>query len=96
VLLTPDTAISKGWILKNNGTCTWTQDYSFVAVTEELMGGLATWNFPRTFPPGSEFPLSMDFVSPSLEGSYVAGWSVRDAKGVEFGRIAFLIVVKNP
>ncbi len=96
VLVPPNTAFSKTWTLVNLGSCTWTTDYSLVALTDEIVSGDKKQDVWVDIPPGMGIEFVFDLISPSQEGSYEVVWSFRNGQSVEFGRISFLIVVQNP
>ncbi|HSS98697.1 MAG TPA: NBR1-Ig-like domain-containing protein, partial [Terriglobales bacterium] len=79
----------KTWVLKNIGTCTWTQGFSLVFIQGELMGAKGTTQF-KDFTsvdilPGDHITLKMTFVAPKDQGTYQGYWMLRGADGILFG-----------
>lgn len=82
----PDRPFTKTWKLKNNGSCTWTSDYTIVFDSGDAMGGPAS--FPLTgvnIPPGSDIEISVDLTAPEESGSYRGDWKLRNPAGQSFG-----------
>jgi hypothetical protein len=90
-ILEPGEDFQKIWAIRNSGTCTWDEGYTFVFIAGD----------PRIDPYNFEFKNSSDFVSggeainiainltaPLEEGTYEGHWRMRSDSGYYFGTIA--------
>jgi polar amino acid transport system substrate-binding protein len=87
--LPPGTSFSKGWRVRNTGTCTWDSSYALIPVSgntpEARMGGVPI-PVQGTVQPGQEYDFFANLVSPLTPGTYVEYWSMRNgASGLLFG-----------
>jgi len=82
--LDPGAQFTKVWRLRNVGTCTWTEDYSFVFVDGEGMGERTVW-LPEDVEPGDSLDLSVELVAPTKAGDYRGEWMLRDEDKDRFG-----------
>lgn len=87
-----DTEVSAGssfvktWRLKNNGSCTWTSNYSVVFDNGDAMGGPASTPFTSgTVSPGQVVDISLTLTAPQNQGTYRGEWKLRNSAGTEFG-----------
>lgn len=81
----PGTAFTKTWTLKNEGTCTWTTDYSVVFVSGSAMSAPTSQPISNTaVAPGESVTISMSFNAPNTAGAYRAEFKLRTAEGVIF------------
>lgn len=84
----PGQAFSKGWRIKNSGTCTWDSGYNFVFTRGNnnlaRMGGLPT-PVKGTVAPGQTYDMFVDLVAPVVPGVYQAFWTMRAPSGLLFG-----------
>ena len=80
----PGEHFRKTWRVYNNGTCTWTPQYSFVYVSGDQMSG-NNINIPATVAMGQTFDLSVDLIAPSSPGTYKGYWQMRAPQGTNFG-----------
>jgi hypothetical protein len=81
----PGTAFTKTWTLRNEGTCTWTIDYSLVFVSGSSMGAPASQPISdKPVAPGQTVVISVPFVAPAGAGAYKAEFKLRTAEGVIF------------
>ncbi len=81
----------KTWRVINNGTCTWTPDYSFVYVSGDQMSG-RNISIPMTVAPNQTVDLSVDMVAPSGNGNYQGNWQMRSPQGSNFGQTIWVKV----
>jgi hypothetical protein len=82
----PGETFVKTWRIQNDGSCTWTTDYTVVFDSGDAMGGPAS--FPLTtssVPPGAEVDISINLTAPEDPGSYRGDWKLRNAAGQTFG-----------
>jgi hypothetical protein len=79
----------KRWVFKNIGTCTWSQDFSIIWVQDELFGANSAYGFAdftdAETPPGEHIDISIPFVAPNQQGTYISHWMLRSDDGVIFG-----------
>lgn len=78
--VSPGTAFTKTWRLKNAGVCTWS-GYTLVFDSGDLMGATSPQSIGAVSP-GQEVDLSVNFTAPATSGSYRSYWRVRNASGV--------------
>ncbi len=80
------TTFVKTWRLRNNGTCTWTSDYTLVFYSGDTMNGPATSQLTSsTVPPGATIDVSVTLIAPTTPGTYRSEWRLRNADGATFG-----------
>ncbi|MFX1440601.1 MAG: META domain-containing protein [Promethearchaeota archaeon] len=90
----PGQAFTKGWQIKNTGTCTWDANYQLVFVSGYSMGGRPT-AVSRQVNPGETYDLYLDLVAPTRPGDYQSVWQMQDGQGTAFGerlRVAIEVV----
>lgn len=84
----PGTPFQKGWRIRNIGTCTWDSSYilSYVGgnTPSSSMGGAPT-PIIGTVPPGAEYDMYVNLVSPLQPGIYQGFWQLNNSKGIPFG-----------
>jgi len=81
----PGDSFTKTWRLRNEGTCTWTPNYSLVFVSGYSMQGPAVTHLPGQVPPGSEVDITNSFQAPMQDGEYAGFWKLRNSNNVLFG-----------
>lgn len=81
-----NTYFTKGWRLKNSGTCNWTPGFNAVWVAGDIMGADSVVPF-LTFdvPPGRYANVYVLMQAPSPAGHYQGYWMLRSADGIVFG-----------
>ncbi len=79
------TPFVKTWLLKNNGTCTWTTGYALIFASGDPMGAPAVINLPTAVAPGAQINLSVTMTAPTIAGHYRGYWRLRNATGTPFG-----------
>jgi polar amino acid transport system substrate-binding protein len=88
-LVPPNTPFQKGWRIRNTGSCTWDTRYVLRFVggnhPEAQMGGAPTPIY-GIVPPGSEYDIYVNLVSPSTPGVYQGIWALTNPTGVAFGQ----------
>jgi hypothetical protein len=82
--LDPGAQFTKIWRVRNVGTCTWTDEYSFVFVDGEGMGERTLW-LPEDVEPGDSVDLAVELVAPEKAGEYQGEWMLRDEDKDRFG-----------
>ena len=97
--MNPGQLFTKGWRIRNVGTCAW--DTSFSAnfalgnVGAAAMGG-ATTQIARSVQPGETYDLQVSLYAPVVPGAYQAWWEMRNAQGVPFGQRLYLGIQVPP
>ena len=93
-------SFTKGWRIKNTGTCNWDSSFKLVYVGGNTplssMGGQPT-PVVGIVPPGAEYDIWVGMVAPLTPGTYQGFWSMDNAAGQKFGdRIWVGITVPAP
>lgn len=83
-------AFTKGWLLRNNGTCPWTTDYSIAFVGGDQMSAEDSIPLEQVVLPGQTLDVNIDFVAPEEAGTYRANWQLADAESEPFGIDGFI------
>jgi hypothetical protein len=83
--LAPGQAFTKVWRLRNNGTCTWNEDYKVVFTDGAPMGNPTPLSIPNTVAPGGTIDLAVDLVAPPSSGTYRGNYMIRNPQGIHFG-----------
>jgi hypothetical protein len=78
-------SLVKIWRLRNDGTCTWTPNYSLVFVDGEQMDGPEAQALGKTVEPGQTVDLQLRLTAPEEPGTYPSFWMLRSNRGVRFG-----------
>lgn len=81
----PDTTFVKTWRIKNNGGCSWTQDYNLVFVSGNAMSAKQSTPLPSKVAPGQTIDISVTMKSPSNKGTYRGDWMLSSPNGARFG-----------
>ncbi|MFQ5407934.1 MAG: NBR1-Ig-like domain-containing protein [Anaerolineales bacterium] len=93
----PGAAFIKTWRLRNSGTCTWNNSYSYRFVGGAQMSGPSSVTISGTVAPGAEVDLSVNLVAPSAPGTYKGTWRMHNPGNAAFGSTPFVqIVVASP
>ncbi len=80
----PGQAFTKGWQVKNTGTCTWNTGYQLVFVDGHKMGGEPV-AVAREVQPGETYDVQIKLVAPLNPGSYQGVWQMVNSQGQAFG-----------
>ena len=83
--------VTKTWLVKNNGSCTWPVgvDLAFGDYVDNLSG--ATAIVPDGVDPGEEVEISLEFTVPTVKKNYYSYWRLVDNLGQPFG--VFLSII---
>ena len=84
---------TKVWRFQNNGSCPWTQDYSFVFVEGDQMGAPSRVNLDQDVPPGGRLDISITFTAPTTSGTYQSTWQLGAQNGSIFGTRAWVQII---
>ena len=86
--MNPGQAFTKGWRVRNTGTCEWDDTYRFVFgqgnVPGARMGGEPV-AIEREVSSGDTYDVQINLVAPSEPGNYQAFWQMVDGRGISFG-----------
>lgn len=81
----PNQSFTKTWRLKNDGSCTWTADYSVVFVSGNAMSGPSSAKINASVKPGETVDVSVNLAAPANTGDYTGNWALRNTSGAIFG-----------
>ncbi len=81
----PGTAFTKIWRLKNVGSCTWTQGYSLIFNSGDVMDAKRSIALPKSVAPGQTVDISAKMKAPSKKGTYKGYWMLGSSTGSKFG-----------
>jgi hypothetical protein len=91
--MAPGQQFTKTWLVKNNGTCTWTATYKLAfGYGMSQMGGVAT-PIGKTVKPGDQVQISVVLTAPTTAGDVSGTWRLQNDQGVFFGT-ALTVVLK--
>jgi len=92
--MVPGQSFTKGWQVKNTGTCPWITGYRLVFATGTKMAG-EPLTIAREVKPGETYDWQLPLVAPQKAGSYEGVWQMVDAQGIGFGeRLKANVTVK--
>jgi polar amino acid transport system substrate-binding protein len=80
----PGQTFTKGWQVRNSGTCTWNTSYRLVFVSGHKMGGEPV-AVAREVKPGETYDLQVNLVAPLQPGTYQGLWQMQNGQQVAFG-----------
>jgi len=80
----PGQAFTKGWQVRNAGTCSWSTGYRLVFVSGDKMGGEPV-AVAREVKAGETYDVQLNLVAPLNAGSYQGAWQMANAQGNGFG-----------
>ncbi len=92
-VMKPGQAFTKGWRMRNSGTCVWTTSYklafSYGNVPAAQMGGQPI-PVTKNVNPGETFDFQVNLVAPVAPGTYQGFWNMRNAKNNKFGETVWV------
>jgi polar amino acid transport system substrate-binding protein len=99
-VMQPGQPFTKGWRLRNSGTCTWDQTYTFAFSNGNSplaqMGGQPV-RVNGKVAPGATYDFKVPLTAPTQPGTYQAFWTMEDWQGKPFGdRVWVGITVPGP
>jgi ABC-type amino acid transport substrate-binding protein len=99
-VMQPGQPFTKGWRVRNSGTCPWDQTYTFAYaggnVPAAQMGGQPV-RVNGTVAPGATYDFKVPLTAPSAPGVYQAFWTMRNWENTPFGdRVWVGIQVPGP
>ncbi len=83
--MTPGQTFTKTWRLYNNGTCTWTTEYTLALFSGEDMDSPAGINLPKAVAPGESVDVSVELTAPDATGTAGGNWKLRNTAGTWCG-----------
>jgi hypothetical protein len=81
----PGEEFEKIWRLENVGTCPWTENYSIVFDSGNIMDGPPSITLGTTVEPGGTIDISIPLTAPLTNGTHKGNWLLRNTKGLLFG-----------
>jgi hypothetical protein len=82
---------NKIWRVRNAGTCTWRDGYTFTFVRGDLMGANSVISVPNTAP-GTTADLLIPMVAPSTLGVHTGYWRLCNPSGACFGATLYVMI----
>jgi len=83
--MAPGQSFTKTWEIKNNGTCTWNENYTIVFYGGEQMASATTFKFTQDdVEPGENVQISVDMKAPTKAGEFISYWILRNDLGQNF------------
>jgi hypothetical protein len=82
---------NKIWRLRNTGTCTWGNGYTFTFVRGDLMGPTSVISVPNTVP-GTTADLLIPMVAPLTPGVHTGYWRLCNPSGACFGATLYVMI----
>lgn len=86
----PGEEFEAAWRLRNNGTCTWTTEYSLAPIGGDAMGVTEPQPLPNAVAPGQTIDASVMLTAPATPGTYRSNWQIADEAGEPFGIGGFI------
>jgi hypothetical protein len=84
-LFDPGEDFTKTWQIANNGSCTWTLEYSLRFVEGAQMSAESPQPMIIEVPPGTLVEISVFMMAPQSAGSHTGFWQMQNANGEAFG-----------
>jgi uncharacterized protein YkwD len=75
----------KTWKFRNEGTCTWTEDYAAVFAYGDLLASSEVSPLPEPVAPGEVIDVSVPMVAPGEGGDHIGNWEFQNTGGERFG-----------
>jgi polar amino acid transport system substrate-binding protein len=92
-VMQPGQPFTKGWRMRNSGTCVWTTNYklafSYGNVPAAQMGGQPI-PVTKNVNPGETFDFQVNLVAPIAPGTYQGFWNMRNATNQKFGETVWV------
>jgi hypothetical protein len=92
-VMQPGQPFTKGWRMKNSGTCVWTTGYQLAYssgnVPAAQMGGQPI-PVTKNVNPGETFDFQVNLVAPVAPGTYQGFWNMRNAPNQKFGETVWV------
>jgi polar amino acid transport system substrate-binding protein len=92
-VMQPGQPFTKGWRLRNTGTCPWTTSFklafSYGNVPAAQMGGQPI-PVTKNVNPGETFDFNVNLIAPIAPGTYQGFWNMRNAADAKFGETVWV------
>jgi polar amino acid transport system substrate-binding protein len=92
-VLNPGQPFTKGWRMKNTGTCPWTTGFklafSYGNVPAAQMGGQPI-AVTKNVNPGETFDFQVNLIAPLAPGTYQGFWNMTNAQAAKFGETVWV------
>lgn len=83
--MTAGQEFTKTWKIKNNGTCTWDENYTVIYYSGEQMADDSMYSFTtEDIEPGESVDISVPMTAPTASGEYYSYWVLRNDLGQTF------------
>ena len=76
---------TKTWRIKNNGSCTWNNNYDLVFDSGDALSGPTAVDLSGTVAPGQTIDISVELTAPDSTGTYKGYWKLRNSSNAMFG-----------
>lgn len=81
----PGDTFEKRWLLLNNGTCPWNEQYAVAFVDGDLQPDSTAVPFENVVVAGQTVEVAVPFTAPQEEGTYRGNFQLQDSNGTLFG-----------
>jgi hypothetical protein len=78
-------SLTKRWLVRNTGNCTWSEGYMLLHTAGDLLASAAAVSLGEEVAPGETVELILEFVAPDEIGVYKSEWKIRSANNEIFG-----------
>jgi uncharacterized protein YkwD len=82
--LAAGTSFRKIWQIRNTGSCTWSEGYSLVFASGDIMSAPLINPVPEVAP-GEIVDITLDLVAPARGGEQTGNWEFQNSQGQRFG-----------
>ncbi len=87
--------IEKQWLIENNGTCDWNENYHLKLLDGYPSFGAAADFTISSVPAGTQTIISINFVAPSESGTFQTAWQLYNPDGMEVGKPVYMLIIVN-
>jgi ABC-type amino acid transport substrate-binding protein/putative hemolysin len=85
----PGQPFRKGWLIRNDGTCDWTPNFTLAYAYGTYMGGQPV-PMGVVVPPKATHEVWMDLFAPTAPGTYQSNFQMLDSQSVPFGLVGWV------
>lgn len=95
-VVAPGNSLDKRWLVENNGSCNWDQQYSLTLLAGPDLGApVEQALYPARS--GTQATVRILFTAPEEPGNYRSAWQAQDSQGNLFGDPIYVdILVQSP
>lgn len=90
-VMNPGQAFDKTWAFQNTGTCAWSESYSIVYVSGDMMNGAAR-TINQVVVAQQQANITVKLTAPVTPGTYTGYWRLANSKGELFGNIVSVVI----